>query len=114
MAGNVVKMSVLESCRPNIWPHDLDMKTNMQRSHLIAASIRIGMAAVAVVFATSGFAQPTASSKYRAVRSKNHKDCYVMLSSSPFPQPAERLGSTPSTASPMDIIGEAPLMHCRK
>jgi hypothetical protein len=93
------------------------MKTNMKRSRLVAQSIRIGMAAVAVAFAASGFAQPTSGSSTsgaRTVRSKNHKDCYVMLSSSPFPQPAERLGSTPSTASPMDIIGEAPLMHCRK
>ena len=36
------------------------------------------------------------------------RSCYVMLSGSPFPQPCERLGSQPSTAIPMTVIGEPP------
>ena len=36
------------------------------------------------------------------------RSCYVLLSGSPFPQPCERLGSEPSTAIPMTIIGEPP------
>ena len=36
------------------------------------------------------------------------RSCYVLLSGSPFPQPCERLGTQPSTAIPMTIIGEPP------
>ena len=36
------------------------------------------------------------------------RSCYVLLSGSPFPQPCERLGPQPSTAIPMNIIGEPP------
>jgi hypothetical protein len=36
------------------------------------------------------------------------RECYVLLSGSPFPQPCERLGAEPSTALPMTIIGEPP------
>jgi hypothetical protein len=36
------------------------------------------------------------------------RSCYVLLSGSPFPQPCERLGPEPSTAIPMNIIGELP------
>ena len=94
------------------------MKTNKRHTRLFGWSVRFGIAAVAVAFAASGFALPnkagSANNKNRQLRSKAHKDCYVILTSSPFPQPAERLGSTPSTASPMSIIGEAPVMHCRR
>jgi hypothetical protein len=37
------------------------------------------------------------------------RSCYVLLSGSPFPQPCDRLaGGTPSTAIPMNVIGEPP------
>jgi hypothetical protein len=72
------------------------------------------MAAVAIAFAASGFADPTkgATSSKRAVAKKPaHHKCFVTLSSSPFPQPCDRLGAVPSTASPMIIIGQAPPMR---
>lgn len=94
----------------------LSMKTNRTQGHLLGLSFRFGVAALTLAFAASGFAHPTSGSskKTRTVRSKMHKDCYVILTSSPFPQPADRLGSSPSTASPMSIIGESPVMHCRR
>src|SRR3954470_20908399 len=95
----------------------LSMKTNRTQGHLLGLSVRFGVAAVAVAFAASGFAQPTSgttSNRSVKVRAKTASTCYVLLSSSPFPQPADRLGPTPSTASPMEIIGEAPVLHCRR
>jgi hypothetical protein len=41
---------------------------------------------------------------------KSSSKCYVKLSGSPFLQPCDRLGPVPTTASPMDIIGEYPPM----
>jgi hypothetical protein len=72
------------------------------------------MAAVAVAFAASGFAEPTtgrATSKRVVSKKAAHHKCFVLLSGSPFPQPCDRLGFTPTTASPMAIIGEAPPMR---
>ena len=104
-----------------VWSHIFLMKTNLSERSVLAWSVRFGIAAVALAFATSGFALPvqhgTAKNKIRIVRAAGnqvHKDCYVMLSGSPFPQPVDRLGSTPSTASPMAIIGEAPVLRCRR
>ena len=77
-------------------------------------SVRFGVAAVAVAFAASGFAHPTkATGTTSRVSQKkvDHKKCFVLLSGNPFPQPCDRLGATPSTASPMAIIGEAPPMR---
>lgn len=92
------------------------MKTNLRQNPLVGWSARFGIAALAVAFAATGFAAPSSGSKAkkRTVRTKPLRDCYVMLSASPFPQPLERLGSTPSTASPMTIIGEAPVIRCRR
>jgi hypothetical protein len=83
------------------------MKTN---SSVGRWSARVGIAALAVVFASTGWSAPQKSSanKHRVV-TKAHGKCYVMLSSSPFPQPCERLRGL-ATASPMDIIGEYPPM----
>lgn len=94
------------------------MKTNTRQGRLFGWSVRFGIAALAVAFAASGFAQPSkegAANKNRNIRAKAPlKNCYVYLSASPFPQPVERLGYTPSTASPMNIIGEAPVLHCSR
>ena len=90
------------------------MKTNLRQGQLFGWSVRFGMAAVAVAFAASGFAQPTrggATSKRVASKKAAHHKCFVTLSSSPFPQPCDRLGPVPSTASPMIIIGQAPRMQ---
>jgi len=93
------------------------MKTNTTHGRVFGWSVRFGVAALAVAFAASGFAQPNSGStrnKQVKVRAKTATSCYVLLTSSPFPQPADRLGSVPSTASPMNIIGEAPVLHCRR
>lgn len=91
------------------------MKTNLRQGRLFGWSVRFGSAALAVAFAATGWANSTkadtANNNKRAVRANTaHTGCYVMLSSSPFPQPCDRLGATPTTASPMAIIGEAPKM----
>lgn len=105
--------------RERLWRDDSGMKTNKRQGRLFGWSVRFGIAAVAVAFAASGFAGPgtdgSANKKNRNVRAKAPlKDCYVILTSSPFPQPLERLGPTPSTASPMSIIGEPPVIRCRR
>jgi hypothetical protein len=91
------------------------MKTNTWHGRRFGLLARVGIAAVTLAFAASGFAQPNADRagyKNRAVRAEAaRKGCFVVLSSSPFPQPCERLSATPSTATPMVIIGEAPPMR---
>ncbi len=105
--------------REILWRDDFDMKTNKPQGRLLGWSVRFGIAALAVAFAASGFAGPSndgsANTKNRSVRAKAPlKDCYVMLTGSPFPQPLARLGSIPSTASPMIIIGGPPVIYCRR
>lgn len=84
------------------------------RGRLFGWSARVGIAAAAVAFTASAFAQPltpTRANKKQVARTNApHSGCYVTLSSSPFPQPCDRVSATPSTASPMVIIGEAPKM----
>jgi hypothetical protein len=62
--------------------------------------------------AFAGAGQPSADRTRKATAKKKvvfvQRSCYVLLSGSPFPQPCERLGSTPSTAIPMEIIGAPP------
>lgn len=90
------------------------MKTNNRYGRQFGWSARIGIAAIALAFAATGFAAPIKGSvvkKYRAGAKVAQTKCYVVLTSSPFPQPCERLGSVPSTASPMDIVGEYPPMQ---
>jgi hypothetical protein len=102
--------------RTRVWEQCRSMKANIRHGRLFGWSVRFGMAAVAVAFAASGFAHPNTGTTASNNKSKiagalaSHKQCYVMLSSSPFPQPCDRLGATPTTASPMVIIGEAPKM----
>lgn len=84
------------------------MKTNK----LTACSLRVGIAAVALALCASAFAgsSKTASQKARAAR-HTHTYCYVQLSNTSFPQPCDRLVGLPSTSTPMDIIGEIPVVR---
>jgi hypothetical protein len=94
------------------------MKANTTCRRLFTWSARFACAAGALAFANSGFAQPNNSDSAKKAKANvhpnaDHKRCYVMLSSSPFPQPCDRVGAVPTTASPMVIIGEAPTMAHR-
>jgi hypothetical protein len=77
---------------------------------LLANGVIICMTA-ATAFA--GADQPSTTNRLQKANTKTkvvwvRRSCYVLLSGSPFPQPCERLGSEPSTAIPMNIIGEPP------
>jgi hypothetical protein len=77
--------------------------------HLLRHGVIVCLTA-ATAFA--GADQPSANRTRKATPKTQvvfvRRSCYVILSGSPFPQPCERLGSTPSTAIPMDIIGAPP------
>ncbi len=62
------------------------------------------------VTAFAGADQPSGVARQKHARRQTvvRESCYVLLSNSPFPQPCDRAGPVPSTASPMDIIGEVP------
>jgi hypothetical protein len=90
------------------------MKPNVRQRRAFAWSVRLGVAAIAATVVASGLAHPPkqAASHKRAVQKKaSHKNCSVVLSGNLFPQPCDRLGPIPSTASPMVIIGRAPAMR---
>jgi hypothetical protein len=70
---------------------------------------------VAIVFAfcASAFADPSKNvvtlPKEKATGNKTHKVCYTFISGSAIAQPCERLGTIPTTAIPMSIIGHYPV-----
>ena len=76
------------------------MKTN-KVGWLIQGSLAV--AAMAVCASASGAVKRTAMPKH-------YKACYVKVSGTNVPQPCARLRGIPSTASPMNIIGEMPIV----
>ena len=87
------------------------MKTS---NKLSASSLRCGVAALAIALCASAFAgaNSDAPNVPRHVRHQARKICYVQLSNTSFPQPCDRfVGGLPSTASPMVIIGELPVVR---
>lgn len=89
------------------------MKINMF-PRLNASSLRCGIAAVAIALcasASAGQTKKTSAMSHNGARVKNQQMCYVQFSGTAFPQPCERLGAIPSTAIPMTIIGEMPVMR---
>jgi hypothetical protein len=90
------------------------MKPNVRQRRIFAWSAPFGVAVIAITFTGSGFAHPTkkAATGNRVVqKNTSHEKCSVVFSGNPFPQPCDRLGPIPSTASPMVIIGQAPPMR---
>lgn len=72
--------------------------------------MRVAIVCITSATAMAGSEQPTLKQTRKALpQSKpSHSRCYVMLSGTLIPQPCERLGSEPSTAIPMNIIGTLP------
>ncbi|MGI9086451.1 MAG: hypothetical protein ACR2HH_01715 [Chthoniobacterales bacterium] len=82
-------------------------------TYLSARALRCGVAALAVAFCVSALAgaDSKAPKMSRHMGQKARKTCYVMLSNTSFPQPCDRVGGIPSTATPMDIIGEVKIVE---
>lgn len=78
-----------------------------------AGALRCGVAAVAIAFCVSALAgaDSKASKAPRHYAHKAQKTCYVMLSNTSFPQPCDRVAGIPSTATPMEIIGEVKIVE---
>jgi hypothetical protein len=78
-------------------------------------SVRCASAAFALVICASAFADPSKNvvvpSKHEAQKKGARKVCYIYISGSAIPQPCERLGTIPTTAIPMDIIGGYSDLH---
>ena len=91
------------------------MKTRNKFQHLSACCWQCGIVAIAVLFCGSAFAGSTKKAPATSVKA-GHKAtrtiCYVQLSNSPFGQPCTRLvNGVARTATPMDIIGEIPMVR---
>jgi len=78
------------------------------------AAIGCGIALVAVVTSASAFAGATTDQtappkNHRVAHRVAQKSCHVAFGSSAIPEPCDRIGEYPSTASPMHIIGGSPI-----
>jgi hypothetical protein len=79
-------------------------------NHAIGSAIVVA----ALLASASAFADAT---KERTVAAKNHrvvqkvarKPCQVSFGGSAIPEPCDRVGEFPSTASPIHIIGGSPI-----
>jgi hypothetical protein len=96
------------------WRKDIGM-----RSRLVMGGFFRSATAVAVLVATccAALAGPP-NDRVRIVRQPAQKTqvkwCRISVSGSAFPQPCDRVGAIPSTAIPMDIIGEYPVERIRR
>ena len=83
--------------------------------HLSARCWRYGIVAIAVLFCGSAFAGATKKAPALSAKAGNKATrtiCYVQLSNSHFGQPCTRLvNRVARTATPMDIIGEIPMVR---
>ena len=71
-----------------------------------------GLAALVIcasVFAGASKDQAVATKQHRVVQKVIRKPCRVSFGGSAIPEPCDRLGEFPSTASPMHIIGGSPV-----
>jgi hypothetical protein len=75
------------------------MKTN-KLGWLIQGSIAVAALAVC--------ASASAGAVKRNTMPRHYKACYVKVSGTNVPQPCARVRGIPSTATPMNIIGEMP------
>lgn len=77
-------------------------------------AIGSGIVVAALLICASAFADTTkdrtvAAKNHRVVRKVTQKPCHVSFGSSAIPEPCDRVGEFPSTASPMHIIGGSPV-----
>lgn len=91
------------------------MKTRNMFQHLSACCWQCGIVAIAVLFCGSAFAGSIKKAPATSVKA-GHKTaqtiCYVQLSNTIFGQPCDRfVNRVARTASPMDIIGEIPMVR---
>jgi hypothetical protein len=90
------------------------MKTRNMFQHLSACCWHCAIVAIAVLFCGSAFAGSTkkAPTSVKAGNKATRTICYVQLSNTHFGQPCTRLvNGVARTASPMDIIGEIPMVR---
>jgi hypothetical protein len=89
--------------------------TTVSRLHRLCGwSVRCASAAFALIICASAFADPSKDgpviSKHAVAHKKNvRKVCYIYISGSGIPQPCERLGTIPTTAIPLQIVGRNPV-----
>jgi hypothetical protein len=67
-----------------------------------------GVVVVLLLTILCAYAEPKHRRALSGSRQAKAARCYVQLSGTAVPQPLERLSAHPSTAIPMDIIGELP------
>src|SRR3954466_13940840 len=84
----------------------------------LAGSIHCGIAVVAIVTCASALAdgpkdRSVPTKKRRVVQKAAQKPCHVSFGGSAIPEPCDRVGEFPSTASPMHIIGKLPVAQTR-
>ena len=86
-------------------------------AHRFTPLVRFGSLLAAVVICSSASAgagkDQAPVKKQRVVQKVTRKPCKVSVGGSAFPEPCDRLGEFPSTASPMHIIGALPAAQTR-
>jgi hypothetical protein len=91
--------------------------TTASRFHRLGGwSVRCAGIAIIFVVCASAFAEPdkkVTPLPKQATKKTVKKVCYTYISGSGTPQPCDRLGTIPTTASPMDIVGSYPVERRR-
>jgi len=92
-------------------PHNTDMKTPFRLSGLVGWMGRCGVALIALAFCASALADPSKNvvrpAQPERVMKTAKKMCYTFTTTSGIPMPCDRVGSIPTTASPMTIYTHA-------
>ncbi|HEY0369529.1 MAG TPA: hypothetical protein VGC85_08030 [Chthoniobacterales bacterium] len=89
------------------------MKTTSQSYRVASLSVWCVAAVAAIAFCGSTLADsskdgPVSAKQARVEQKAPRKTYYIQMGSSGIPQPCERFAPVPTTASPMEIIGELP------
>jgi hypothetical protein len=87
--------------------HTSGMTTTIKLSGLGGWLGRCLSVAIAFAFCASAFAEPNKNAAELSKQSvkKGSKICYTYISNSGIPQPCDRLGAIPTTATPILILG---------
>ena len=87
------------------------MTTVSRLDQLRGWSVRCGSGLIALFLCASALADPGRNvampSKPEATHKRHQAMCYVTITGSLIPQPCERWGGTPTTAIPMNVIGDS-------